>query len=76
MEATAIEVFTAGGVLLANVWLWILNGKFERLVDLALRSGSSARSSRGAENSPPGSDNGFFGKPDRVSVSGGFRPES
>ncbi len=40
MEATAIEVFTAGGVLLANVWLWILNGKFERLVDLALRSGS------------------------------------
>ncbi len=31
MEATAIEVFTAGGVLLANVWLWILNGKFDRL---------------------------------------------
>ena len=28
MEATAIEVFTAGGVLLVNVWLWILHGKF------------------------------------------------
>ena len=31
MEATAIDVFTAAGVLLANVWLWILNGKFDRL---------------------------------------------
>ena len=31
METTAIEVFTAGGVLLANVWLWILNGKFDLL---------------------------------------------
>ena len=31
MEATPIEAFTAAGVLLANVWLWVLNGKFDRL---------------------------------------------
>lgn len=29
MEPTAIDVFTAAGVLLVNVWLWILNGKFD-----------------------------------------------